>query len=270
MKLDDFFIEPEEIPTMPHVIVKALNIISDDRSGLNELARIIACDQSLSTKVLRLVNSVHFSLPNKINSINKAVYLLGMNQAKNIIITISMQSAIFSDNEQELWAHSIRCAVACEILAKEFKIISPEDAFVLGFLHDIGKVIISRKDGFLHKRIFDLMKRGISSIDAEEMYLKTNHSVIGAYIVNQWNFSDIIIDAIKYHHNPLKSAHIKPTAIVYYANILAEETYKEPIFDPQVSRASGIYISDYFRIRNMIEVETEKLKSILTNVSVGV
>ncbi len=266
MQLEQYFLEPEEIPSMPHVIVKALNIIKDDNSGVKELASIISCDQSLSTKVLRLVNSVHFALLHKIDSTYKAVCLLGMNQTKNIIISIAMKSVVFEEKDKDIWSHSIRCAVACELLAKEYKLISPEEAFVIGFLHDIGKVILCRKESKTYNRIVDLTKRGVNYLDAEEMYLKTNHAVLGAYIAKKWELSDTIVEAIRYHHSPLKSSNEKITALVYYADVLSEDSFAEPEFDKEVARVTGIYIKDYFKIKNAIKTGTEKLQSMLMNV----
>lgn len=266
MQLEQFFLEPEQIPTMPHVIVKALNVIKDDNSGIKELAKVIACDQSLSTKVLKLVNSAHYGLPHKVDSTYKAVALLGINQTKNIIISIAMKSILLQDKEKEIWDHSIRCAVACEILAKEFNIISPEEAFVLGFLHDIGKVLLSRTDSKIYQKIIDLMKRGVDAIEAEEMYLRTNHAIIGAYVVKQWEFSDVIINAIKHHHRPLKSSDEKIPSLVYYADILADDSMVEPSFDTEIARVTRIYIKDFFKTKQKVKEETDKLLSLLLNV----
>ncbi len=266
MQLEQYFLEPEEIPSMPHVIVKALTVIKDDNSGIKELASIISCDQSLSSKVLRLVNSAHFALSNKINSTYKAVCLLGMNQTKNIIISIAMKSVLFGDNDKGIWSHSIRCAVACEILAKEYKIINPEDAFIIGFLHDIGKIILSRKESVTYQKIVNLTMRGVSHLDAEEMYLKTNHAVLGSYIAQKWELSDTIVEAIKFHHSPLKSSAKQIAALVYYADILSEDYIDEPVFDTEIARSTGIYIKDYLKIKNLIKTCTEKLQSMLMNV----
>lgn len=266
MNLEQFLVEPEQMPTIPHVLVKALNLIKDEDTGIKELSKVISCDQSLATKVLKFVNSAHFSLPNKIISINKAVGLLGMNQTKNIIISIAMKSVLSDEKEKDIWLHSIRCAVGCEYLAAEFKTINPDEAFMIGFLHDIGKLILSKHNPQMYKRVLDLEQRGLDIIEAEEMYLKTNHAAVGYYLATQWEFSEVIAEAIKYHHNPLKSSMEEVAAIVYYADKSAEETILEPSFDPEVARTTKIYIKDYNKYSKAINEKTEQLLSALSGV----
>lgn len=259
METKKFTIEPEELPAMPVVVFKALDVIENDYIGISELAKIIACDDAIATKILKLVNSAKYALPQKIIALTKAITLIGLNQTKNIIICISMKNILSSSDDEEIWNHSIRCAVCCEILAKEFKIISPEEAFIIGFLHDIGKTIFNKKDSRLYSKVLDLKKRGYSDIDSEEMYFNLNHADLGAIVANKWEFSDIIVDAIKFHHKPLKSRKIKVAAMVYYANELAKETRERPHFDRDVAIASRIIIDDFYTYREMINEKTEEL-----------
>lgn len=264
MDLKQFLIEPDQMPTMPHVVIKALNIIKDEDAGIKELSKIISCDQSLSTKILALVNSAHFSLPQKIISINKAVGLIGMNRTKNIVISIAMKS-IFSDKkEKDIWNHSIKCAVACEQIATEFRLMSPDEAFMLGFLHDIGKMILNRQNAQQYIKVLELERRGVSIIEAEEMYFKTNHADIGYYLAIQWAFSEIISDAIKYHHDPLKSSMKNIAAVVHFADLLSKETIDEPSFDPEIITSVNFYIKDYLSYRKTIQEKTDQLLSALS------
>lgn len=267
METKKFIIEPEELPAMPIVVIKALNVLENDYAGINELAKVIACDDAIATKILKLVNSAKYALPQKIIALTKAITLIGLNKTKNIIISISIKNILSSPDDEEIWKHSIRCAICCEILAKEFKIISPEEAFIIGFLHDIGKIIFNKKDSRLYSKVIDLKKRGYSDIDSEEMYFNLNHADLGAIMVNKWELSDVIADAIKFHHKPLKSRKIKVAAMVYYANELAKETRSRPHFDKDVAIASRITIDDYYTYREMVNEKTEELLLTLSRTS---
>ena len=105
----------KEIPAMPNVIVKALGIIKDDQSGTKELSEIMAYDQALTSQVLKLVNSAYYGFAQEITSVNKALALLGMTQTKNIIIAVAMKPMLTSQGGRDMWMHSLRCAVACEL-----------------------------------------------------------------------------------------------------------------------------------------------------------
>src|SRR5574344_1205686 len=155
----------KEVPAMPNVIVHALNIMKDPDSSMRELADIISYDQSLSTKVLTLVNSAYYGFAQQISSISRAITILGMTKAKNIIITVAMRPMLISQGDKELWKHSIKTAVGCEYLAKYLKIMDGDDAFVAGFLHDLGKIVLNINSVEQYKRVKDLVKMGADVVE---------------------------------------------------------------------------------------------------------
>lgn len=261
MNLDEFLIEPNQIPAMPHVIVKALNIIKDEDSGINQLANIISYDQALSTQVLKLVNSAYYGFSQQIISINKAIGLIGMSQTKNIVITVAMKSMISSNGGRDLWQHCIKCGVACEYLAKSFKLMNPDEAFILGFLHDIGKILLQKKNPQLYIKANELTERGLDIIEAEEIYFKTNHAEVGFFLASQWKLSIIVANAIKYHHNPLKSSMLNVAALVYFADTLVKNNLRKPYFSAEVENRTNIHIKDPLEVREIIEEKSSILLS---------
>ncbi len=261
MSLNEFLIEPTQIPAMPHVIVKALNIIKDEASGINELANIISFDQALSTQVLKLVNSAYYGFSQQITSINKAIGLIGMNQTKNVILTVAMKSMLSTAGGKDLWQHSVKCAIACEHLAKEFKLMNPDEAFILGFLHDIGKILLYKKSSLLFAKANDLSKRGLNIIEAEKIFFKTNHTEVGFFLASQWKLSIIIANAIKYHHDPLKSSMLNVASLVYFADNLVKENLRKPYFDPEIERRTNIRIQDPLGYNELIEEKSSILLS---------
>lgn len=264
MNLDEFRIEPNQIPSMPHVIVKALNIIKDEDSGIKELANIISYDQALSTQVLKLVNSAYYGFSQQIISVNKAIGLLGMSQTKNIVLTVAMKSMLSTSGGKELWQHSIKCGVAAEYLAKEFKLMNPDEAFMLGFLHDIGKILLHRKSPQLFQKANELSERGLDIIEAEEIFFKTNHADIGFYLASQWKLSIIVANAIKYHHNPLKSSMLNVASLVYFADTLVKTNFRKPYFNAEVENRTNIHIADPLAYKELIEEKSSTLLSELT------
>ncbi|MDD3237964.1 MAG: HDOD domain-containing protein [Candidatus Gastranaerophilales bacterium] len=261
MNLEEFIIEPYQIPSMPQVIVKALNIIKDEDSGVKELADIISYDQALTTQILKLVNSAYYGFSQQIVSISKAISLLGMSQAKNIIITVAMKSVLTSNGGKELWQHSLRCGIACEYLAKEFKLMSPDEAFILGFLHDIGKILLNKKSPKLYAKAVEIADRGLNVVEAEEIFFKTNHAEVGFYLASKWKLSIIIANAIKYHHDPLKSSMSNVASLVYFADTMIQPNFKKPYFDQQIERRTNIYIDDPMECKQIIEEKANLLMS---------
>src|SRR5574344_1793058 len=96
----------KDVPAMPNIIVHALNIMKDPESSTKELAKIISYDQSLSTKVLTLVNSAYYGFSQQITSISRALALIGLTKAKNIIFTVAMKPMLINHGDKDLWKHS--------------------------------------------------------------------------------------------------------------------------------------------------------------------
>ena len=165
-----------DIPTMPNVVIKALNIVKDPNSSIKELGDIISYDQSLSIKVLNLVNSAYYGFAQQISSITRALALLGMNKAKNIIVAAAMKPMFSSEKNKELWEHAITTAVGCEYLANYLKIMDSDEAFMIGFMHDIGKLILNMQNTDSLAKIKELTNEGSDIIEAENALFVTNHA----------------------------------------------------------------------------------------------
>ena len=116
----------KDIQAMPSVIVKVLNVMKKPTVSMKELGDIVIYDQSLTIKILALVNSAYYGFSQQISSINIALSLLGMIKVKNIIVAVAMKPMMSGAGDKELWKHSIKVAAGCEYLAKLTKIMDPE------------------------------------------------------------------------------------------------------------------------------------------------
>ena len=217
----------KDVPAMPNVVIKALTIVKDPDSSLKDLGDIISYDQSLSIKVLNLVNSAYYGFAQQISSITRALTLLGMNQAKNIIIASAMKPMFSSGKNRELWQHAISTAVGCEYLSDHLKIMDSENAFVVGFMHDIGKLIMNMQDETSLEKIKELVEDGTNIIEAEDVFFGTNHAEIGAELSKKWQLPILLTNTIKYHHSPKDSTVPVECALVYTVDKLVQTNFHE-------------------------------------------
>ena len=187
----------KDIPAMPNVVIKALNIVKDPASSIKELGDIIACDQALSIKTLNLVNSAYYGFSQQISSIPRALSLLGMNKTKNIIIAVAMKPMFSSGTNKDLWKHSITTAVGCEFISEHLGIRDCEEAFVIGFIHDIGKTILNMQDKEIVEKIKEYVDSGSDIIEAEDVFFNTNHTEVGAELAKKWQLPLLLINVIK-------------------------------------------------------------------------
>ena len=245
--------EFKDIPPMPNVMVKALSVIKNPTTGIAELARIMQVDQSIATKTLNLVNSAFYGFRQQITSIQKALVILGMMKAKNIIMSLALKQMMTAQGSRELWEHSIKCAVAAEILAKECKAINPDDAFVIGFLHDIGKMLLNSKNPLKYSKVRYLAaQENMSIIDIEDAQFGTNHCILGALVSKKWQLPVILTNCIRYHHDPAQSSLPSVCGIVYCADRMVQPNMPTPLLEPRVMNKMDFTIADPIALRETI------------------
>jgi len=232
----------KEVPAMPNVIMHALNVVRDPESGAKELAKIISYDQSLSTKVLTLVNSAYYGFSQQITSIARAIAMIGMSKTKNIIVTVAMKPMLISHGGKELWKHSIITAVGCEHLAKYLKVMDPDEAFVIGFLHDLGKLVLNLKDPKLFEQVLATDQTNSSILEIERIYFGTDHCQMGSLLAKRWQLPLLVNNAIKYHHTPNASSMPIPCSLVYLIDALVKDNFVSENLDKNVMKNLNIQI----------------------------
>lgn len=249
----------KEVPAMPNVIVHALNVMKDPDSSTKELARIISYDQSLSTKVLALVNSAYYGFPQQITSISRALTLIGMSKAKNVIFTVAMRPMLINQGDKELWKHSIKTAVGCEYIAKYLKIMDADEAFVIGFLHDLGKVILNMKDAKLYEKVQEMVKNGSEIIEVEQTFFGTDHAQMGSLLAKKWQLPILVTNTIKYHHEPNLSSMPVACTLVYLVDRLVQNWTEDTTLDPEIMKNIDMKIEQPMILRENILAKAEVL-----------
>ncbi len=250
----------DSLPAMPNVVVKALSIIKDESKGLKDLANIIAYDQSLTTLVLKLVNSSYYGMPQQITSITRAISLIGMLDVRNIVITVAMRPMLTSRGGKDLWTHSIKTAIATELIAKTTNIIDPNDAFVLGFLHDIGKIILNHSNPIVYNKIKTLAEKSKNIIEVENLLLGASHTEVGFILAKKWQLPIVIANCIKYHHSPFNSSIPKVVSLVLYADILVNDSFDDNVnILSRMNKLTGIDVEYIKLLKSEIEEKSEIL-----------
>jgi HD-like signal output (HDOD) protein len=255
----------KEFPAMPNVIMHALNVMRDPESSVKKLARIISYDQSLSTKVLTLVNSSYYGFPQQITSITRAIALIGMSKAKNLILAVAMRPMLTNQGDKNLWMHSILTAVGCEHLAKYLKIMDSDEAFVIGFLHDLGKVVLKIKDAKLYESVESSVKMGSDILEAEQTYFGINHCQIGSILATRWQLPLLVNNVVKYHHTPNLSSMPAACSLAYFIDALVKDDFDASNLDANVMANLKIQIEQPEILKESIKSKAEILLNELSN-----
>ena len=224
------------LPQFPENIMVIQKMISDPEVEMLDIARRISTDPSLTADLLKVVNSAQFMLTNKVDNIADAVKMIGLRGIRNLLFSYGTENILNMTEKKELWTHSHKVAFFAFNLARNVTKNKDvvDDAYVGGILHDIGKIVFSKVHPDLIEKIRTFTdQRELTSGLFESMSAGFNHSEIGAKIAEKWNFSDALIDSIRYHHEPstCRTKNRLPVYCVYLANVLAHYSEGKVRFD---------------------------------------
>lgn len=198
------------LPTLPTVVTTLIKAVDDPATSAKDVNDIISKDQALSAKVLKLVNSAFYGFPRQIDTITRAITILGFEAIKSLALSATVFDIFKIDSiykiefdREQFWKHSLAVGIFNQLIAKKTGIIAVEEAFVCGLLHDIGKIVM---DQYLHdefiKVLIVIKKRNLSFIEAENEVLGVNHQSIGRWLALKWNLPTNLVESITYHHYP--------------------------------------------------------------------
>jgi len=202
-----------EIPPVPDVMLRLNDAMKSDTVSNRDIIKLIMADQILTSKILRVVNSPFYSPLEEITSLQQAMIIMGLKSILSIVTVHSLSSFSprHADKVRDILRHSLFCAFIAKKIASLMK-ADPEDAFVCGLLHDIGKTVI----------IGLVSDKGFAE-DVKEKLIKDFHSEAGYLLASRWNLSEVVRYSIRFHHNPYASPAFKKTVeVVYYADILSK------------------------------------------------
>jgi len=218
--------EDVTLVSLPHIFTEINRVISDPRSSAVHVAEVISKDPNLTARLLRIVNSAFYGFPSKIDTISRAVTILGSKELSTLALGTSVLE-IFKDIPADLvdmksfWEHSFACGIAARMIASYKNIVNTERLFVAGLLHDIGRLVNYRylprqgREMLLHAQRTDSLLR-----TAELEVLGFDHTQIGAMLMQKWKLPVILEQAVGYHHQPMLSQHPREASIVHIADIL--------------------------------------------------
>jgi putative nucleotidyltransferase with HDIG domain len=199
----------DDLPPIPAVAAKVLSLVEDTRTSANDLAQVLAADQVLTAKLIKVSNSAYYGFSRKVSTVREAVVAIGFKQVRQIAVGASViqgfKKSLLSTELFDLdlfWGHSMAVAVAAEALAKKSRVCKPEDAFTAGILHDIGRLIIRQGRPAEFERAIQMARGGSISLHAAEIRSTGfAHDEVGRALGELWKFPSHLIDAIDGHHN---------------------------------------------------------------------
>lgn len=195
-----------DLDAMPFVFRKLMAVLNKPYPSPRELGQVIATDQSLSVKVLRMVNSAAGGVRNNVLSVPQAVALLGINVVRSLSFCMASYDSFFSSNEvarKELWKHSLLCALLARQLSLRLRLGQPEEMFVAGMLHDVGRSVLAKHCPKKARVLEQMYAQIVNPLEAEIKALGVTHADVGGWACECWKLPEVLHACVKYHHTPL-------------------------------------------------------------------
>lgn len=267
------------LPALPSITMEIIGIIDNPDTDVNTLSKIIAKDQVITSKVLKVANSPFYSYPRVISTIDFAITILGFETLKEIVIGVSFINyfksyRVKSFDINKFWTHSILSSVICKELAKKIKYKIIGEAFVTGLIHDIGIFIMSQ----FFQNEFNLLLHNLEKDDANILEIEKDiygftHAEIGSWLLERWNFPAQLIESVQNHHNPeFATINSTLTTLNYYTEYITYNTELRkycfekglnfsPDFLNLIQLKQLIDLEEFYELnKNYFEIEIEKAK----------
>ncbi|MDJ0777954.1 MAG: HDOD domain-containing protein [Gammaproteobacteria bacterium] len=241
LTIDELIGRGQELPSLPEIYLRVSQQLEDERVSVSEIGETVQNDPAITTRVLKMVNSAYYGLPNQVSSVAQAVSLLGRERLKHILIG-SVLRGVFSSHDnpafsmQEFWQHSIKTAIIARQLAHELPTIEEsESMFTAGLLHDIGRLLlINRVPQQLLAAEEYMIRKRVDIVSAEIAEIGLTHTAVGETLMHHWGLPQVLIDCARLHHEVVHDGpHRRATHLIYFANQLSQ--YVPPLDDGETA-----------------------------------
>lgn len=267
----------QQTAALPTLVPKILKVSNDPLSSAKNLGQVIKLDQSLTAKILKIVNSAFYGLYRKVGNVDHAIVILGFDEIRNISTAACLIKAhegipcqFFQPNE--FWTHSLCTAYVARALSTKRPDLNTEDAFVIGLLHDYGKVILFQFFNTLFREVLALAvskTKPLHQVASE--YLGINHAEIGGIIAENWKLPAHLVKAVQFHHTPAAAhRHEYNIHLAHLANALSHKfgigASGNPVPDepyPESLKIFGFEGMSVGEVWDSLEIDLDAIKGFL-------
>ena len=221
----------DALPSLPVIYTSIRTELEEsDDSSIDRMADLIGRDPAISAKILQISNSAFFGQRRHVDTVSRAIVVLGFDLVANLVLATSVFST-FSGNENdgfsldELWKHSLGCGLIARYVAEQrgHDRAYLETALLAGTLHDLGKLVFAAFDHHRYVEVLSLARKRNCAVSIAELeILQTTHGAVGGYLAEWWNLPETIVDAIRWHSDPGSCRNSPELAhLVHLAEVLA-------------------------------------------------
>lgn len=234
--------ELRHLPTRQASAGRLLTLLDDPLITSNQLARVAEQDPALTTRFLRLANSAMLGLSNPVGSASDAITVLGFAVVRSV--AVSAAAGLFDGGRASLpdafWRHSIEVAAATSLIGDRLDVPRGE-AFSAGLVHDVGEALLYRMDPMRYKKLLRSFPGETAELlQAEQAAYGMTHEGVGAVALAKWKLPAALVDAVRYHHHPIRPGLEPLRMAVSLGQLIADQLAEEPEPSARPRLAAGL------------------------------
>lgn len=194
-----------ELPALPKAACHIMAVIEDPKTTATRLEKALAMDQTLTAKVLRIANSPFYGAVREIRTVSEAIVRLGFVTIRNWTVVTATKSVFLAPGAgalyQKIWRQSVLSAMASQLVGQALGTREPEGLFIGGLMQNIGQLVLARSHPQLFQEILVQSETsGRPYHEVENQLLGFDHGALGALLIQDWNLSEELEAAVKWHH----------------------------------------------------------------------
>jgi putative nucleotidyltransferase with HDIG domain len=191
-----------DLPAMPVVAQRVIELSNNERSSAEQMARVISTDQGLSTRLLRMANSALYGSPQTVETVNQAIVRLGFETTERIVVQAAVREMFRPVDEMDewLWDHAVSSAIAACVVARTSRTALADEALTAGLLHDVGKTVMKLHDAARYAAVVAEARSTGRWSQPEWDAFGFEHTEAGALVLAHWELSRRLALAAQHHH----------------------------------------------------------------------
>lgn len=218
----------DDLLSLPDAAIRLNALLVDPDVSANEIAEVVSVDAALAARVLRAVNSAYFGLRTRVDTISKAIAMIGTSELHSLVLTTSAAQAFKSISYklvdmETFWQHSVRAALAARGFAESSLKRHRERVFLAALMHDIGKLVLYHQVPTVSTRVLEAVREGRIQDEVEFALLGFTHADVGAVLLERWNLPPSLAVPVRYHHRFAEAPeYTQEAALIYLGSRVAD------------------------------------------------
>ncbi len=203
----EFIKKIEGLPPLPTIAHRIQSLTDASNVSAEHVAKALRHDPAIASRILRVANSPFYGAAHKVTQISRAVVLLGTRAIRNVVLGLCARNSLVPSAKQAaehiaLWTHSVAVAVVCDLITQRIRFSTPEETFLAGLLHDVGKLAMAGCDPDFTRALLRKRLPEAQNLDQEREHFGLDHAQVGRQILTRWGLPRIFCQVAGCHHTP--------------------------------------------------------------------